>query len=65
LRISIDPNICSGHGRCYNIAPTLFVDDDRCFGVVIGGGEIDSQSEQAAHAAVLGCPEHAITIDEA
>jgi ferredoxin len=63
LRISIDPERCTGHGRCYNIAPTLFTDDDRGFGEVIGDGEVVTEDEDKARAAVAGCPEHAVLLE--
>ena len=28
----IDATRCSGHGRCYDVAPALFTDDDRGYG---------------------------------
>ncbi|MFC4694533.1 ferredoxin [Geodermatophilus arenarius] len=28
VRISIDPSLCQGHGRCYDLAPDLFSADD-------------------------------------
>ena len=60
MKISIDPQRCTGHGRCYTIAPGLFSDDERGFGEVIGDGEVTHEGEAAAKAAVAGCPEHAV-----
>jgi ferredoxin len=65
LRLSIEPERCTGHGRCYVIAPALFVDDERGFGEVLGSGEVPSQGQEAANAAVGGCPEHAVVLDDA
>lgn len=56
-RLVIDQDRCTGHGRCYDLAPSLFEPDDYGHGQVIESGEID---ERAARAAVLACPEQAI-----
>jgi ferredoxin len=63
VRVVIDDDVCSGHGRCYVMSPTLFTDDDRGYGQVIGDGTlVDGDSRAAAERAVGGCPEHAISI---
>jgi len=28
VKIRIDPERCQGHGRCYDLAPDLFGDDE-------------------------------------
>jgi ferredoxin len=63
VKISIDAERCTGHGRCYTIAPLLFTDDDRGFGEVLGDGEVTSENEVMAGAAVAGCPEHAVLVN--
>jgi ferredoxin len=63
LKISIDTERCTGHGRCYTLARGLFTDDDRGFGEVLGDGEVTSENEAMARAAVASCPEHAVLLD--
>jgi len=63
MKISIDVSLCSGHGRCYALAPGLFVDDERGFGQVRDDGSVPPGLEPEAHRAVRSCPEHAITIE--
>ena len=63
MRITIDASLCSGHGRCYALVPSLFVDDERGFGQVRGDGVVTPALEQDARRAVGACPEHAVTID--
>jgi ferredoxin len=63
LKINIAAERCTGHGRCYNIAPMLFSDDERGFGEVIGEGQVASEHEERARAAVVGCPEHAVVLE--
>ena len=62
MRIRIDENLCSGHGRCYTLAPDLFEDDERGFGQVIGAGDVAPEHEAQALAAARACPERAISI---
>jgi ferredoxin len=63
LKVTIATERCTGHGRCYNIAPVLFSDDERGFGEVIGAGDVAAEHEEVARAAVVGCPEHAVVLD--
>ena len=54
----IDPNVCTGHGDCEQIAPEIFqLEDD--VAVVIGTGP-----EELLMAAAAGCPTSAIRIVE-
>jgi ferredoxin len=61
MRVVIDESRCSGHGRCYDVAPSLFTDDDRGYGQVIGDGNCDAHRAAAA-AAISVCPERAISV---
>lgn len=62
-KIKIDKELCSGHGRCYVLAPEIFTDDEAGFGQVIGDGSIDALNLDAAERAVKACPEKAIGIE--
>lgn len=62
-RIRIDTDICTGHGRCYMLAPDLFEADDSGYGVVTRPDVPDSLLEQA-ESARQNCPERAIFIEE-
>jgi ferredoxin len=64
MRLVIDSDRCTGHGRCYMVAPLLFSDDERGYGQVIGAGEVPTEHEEKARQAVLACPEQAITFAE-
>jgi ferredoxin len=64
VRVSIDHDRCTGHGRCYVLAPELFVDDDEGYGQVIGDGTVAPEHADAARKAVQGCPERAVLLDE-
>jgi len=54
----IDPNACSAHGDCVDLAPEIFRLDD--VAVVIGSGEDDVML-----AAAEACPSSAISIIDA
>ena len=64
MKVQIDVERCQGHGRCYDLAPGLFGDDDEGYGQVLGDGVIGPDQEQAARLAILNCPEHAIDLIE-
>jgi len=64
VKLHIDPGLCQGHGRCYDLAPDLFGDDEEGYGQVLGDGTVPPGKEQQAQRAVLNCPEHAITREE-
>jgi ferredoxin len=63
LRIRIDSEICTGHGRCYMLAPDVFDTDDSGYGVVIEP-EVRPEFLEQAESARQNCPERAIFIDE-
>jgi ferredoxin len=64
MRIRIDFDRCSGHGRCYDVAPSLFTDDERGYGQVKGDGTVTRGTEDEARAAVNSCPERAVELLE-
>jgi ferredoxin len=64
MKLTIDAKMCTGHGRCYTLAPELLTYDDEGF-VTERGTTIDVPvaQEAAGREAALSCPEGAITID--
>ena len=40
MKLQIDSERCQGHGRCYDIAPGLFGEDDEGYGLIgaVSGG---------------------------
>ena len=62
LLLAIDPERCQGHGRCYDLAPDLFGDDEEGYGQVLGDGTVPPEAERHARLAVVNCPEHAIEV---
>jgi ferredoxin len=62
VKVQINSERCQGHGRCYDLAPALFTEDDEGYGQVAGEGVVPADGEQAARLAVSNCPERAIEI---
>jgi len=61
MRVTIDGQACTGHGRCYALAPDVFDSDDRGLGVVLSvGADIPPELERQARQAAANCPEQAI-----
>lgn len=63
MKLRIDESACTGHGRCYSLAPELFDSDDFGHGMVISA-EPDAELAAQARLAVQNCPERAITLEE-
>lgn len=62
IHVQIDDDRCTGHGRCYSVAPELFeCDDDTGYGVV-RADSFSGELIEAARLAVSNCPEDAITV---
>jgi ferredoxin len=64
MRVTVDTELCCGHGRCYQVASELFADDERGYGQVIGDGTVGSDRLEAARRAIAACPEGAISLVE-
>jgi ferredoxin len=54
---------CTGHGRCYSVAPAVFDADDEGYNVAIGTRiTVPDELESAARAGVASCPEAALVV---
>jgi ferredoxin len=63
MRVVIDENTCTGHGRCYSLAPQVFAADEFGNGTVL----VEELTEELMAQATIGvqnCPERAISIEE-
>jgi AcrR family transcriptional regulator/ferredoxin len=65
VKVRINPELCQGHGRCYDLAPALFGEDDEGYGQVLGDGVVPPDRQDQARLAVANCPERAIDLVEA
>jgi ferredoxin len=66
MRVQIDSALCQGHGRCYDLAPDLFGDDEDGYGTLTertADGQVPSGSEDDAQLAADNCPESAIVVE--
>jgi ferredoxin len=64
MKVHIDTDVCQGHGRCYDLAPGLFGDDEEGYGQVLGDGVVSAGNEHDARLAVANCPERAVELVE-
>jgi ferredoxin len=62
VKVQIDTGRCQGHGRCYDLAPKLFGEDDEGYGTVLGDGLVPPEAEYDVRLAVSNCPERAINL---
>lgn len=63
MRIDVNRELCSGHGRCWTLAPDVFDADDDGYCATISI-EVRPGHEQEALKGVRSCPERAITAVE-
>jgi len=60
-RVSVDADLCTGHGRCYSLAPEVFEPDDLGHCTVLVA-EVSGELEATASIGEQNCPEGAITL---
>jgi ferredoxin len=62
MKVWVDPDLCVGHGRCYELAPEIYGEDERGHCLILQ----KKVSGDRAKAALLGadnCPEGAIFVE--
>ncbi|OBB89029.1 cytochrome [Mycobacterium colombiense] len=59
--VAVDPDRCTGHGRCYTLAPDVF-DADEVGHCVVLVDEVSGELGTQAVTAERNCPESAITL---
>jgi ferredoxin len=59
--ILVDMDRCTGHGRCYALAPELFSDDEEGKPLVLTN-RVAGESQKRALEAIAACPEAAISL---
>ena len=67
MRVQIDPALCQGHGRCYDLAPDLFGEDEDGYATLTdltAGGQVPPDREDDARLAADNCPEAAVRLLE-
>jgi ferredoxin len=65
VKIVIDAERCTGHGRCYSLVPELFDSDEQGHSLLRApGAEIPADQERDAQVAVDNCPEDCISLQD-
>ena len=64
MKVTIDKDKCTGHGRCYSLADAVFSADESGFGEVVGDGRVAPDLAGRARLAAENCPERAIELEE-
>ncbi len=62
MKIHIDTATCTGHGRCYSLAPEVFDCDDDGYGRITSEAVPEALQDKALIGA-QNCPEHAISVE--
>ncbi|MDT5146856.1 MAG: ferredoxin [Mycobacterium sp.] len=60
-RVSLDADRCTGHGRCYTLAPDVF-DADEVGHCAVLIEDVSGDLEAQARTGEQNCPEGAITL---
>ena len=63
MKVKVDLAVCTGHGRCYELAPEIFSEDESGYCVLLCS-EVPEGLEIQARRAEGNCPEGAIRIDQ-
>jgi ferredoxin len=61
VRVAVDEEACTGHGRCYALAPEVYAPDDRGHCEVLTP-DVPPGLEEPARTGEANCPERAITV---
>jgi ferredoxin len=61
MKITLDTSVCTGHGRCYTLAPEVFDEDDRGH-CVLKLEALPEALRESARGAVDACPEQALSL---
>lgn len=61
MQVTVDPDRCQGHARCWEICPEVFDLDEQGHGTV-AVREVPPEFQAKARDAARNCPERAITV---
>lgn len=62
MRVSVDDDVCAGHGVCTVLRPDLFVLEDEGYARAVVE-EVPPELESSAREAAARCPTQAIRVD--
>jgi len=63
MKVRVDLTKCVGHGRCYELAPAVFGEDERGHCRVILA-TVPPEHEEDALLGLENCPEDAIVVED-
>lgn len=63
MKVRVDFDLCTGHGRCYALGPDVFLDDERGH-CQVASETVPPEFQQQARLGEANCPEGAIQIEE-
>jgi ferredoxin len=63
MKVLLDRAMCSGHGRCYSLAPEVFDPDEEGHSTLVHL-EFPESLRDKALIGVQNCPEQAITVED-
>ncbi|WP_460304263.1 ferredoxin [Actinocorallia aurea] len=61
MKAVVNPDLCQGHARCWEISPEVFGLDAEGHGEVLAA-EVPAEHADRARRAQRNCPERAITV---
>ena len=61
MKVVVDPDVCQGHARCWEICPQVFSLDEAGHAVV-ASPDVPAGLEKDVEEAAANCPERAIII---
>ncbi len=64
MKIRVDAQLCTGHGRCYALAPDVFGPDDYGHCEILVAEPTTDQQRTQALLGIENCPERAITLEK-
>lgn len=62
MRVSVDLDVCQGHGVCHMTAPDVFELDETDGHAIVQVDPVPAELEGDAQLAADSCPERAITV---
>lgn len=63
MKVRVDRNLCSGHGRCYVLSPEVYGEDEDGY-CVIAEPDVPEALKEAARRGAENCPEQAISVED-
>ncbi len=63
-KVRVDLDLCVGHGRCYELAPEVFEEDEDRGHCRVRIERVEGEQAQLAQRASDNCPEGAIFVED-